>query len=808
MPAESEKQTRSEQEDNRIISESQIKLLRTDSIEELFSILSSSVHELTKDGIVASMKLNSINNSMQFVSCFGLGNLLEKIVNMLGFDPTKESTPIDKMSEKEFRKYRSGKLEKIPDGIHGLLENFVPAAVSSALSKMMGIKEVFTIGLIQKDLPVGGLVILTRRDISEHFDTIERLVGQAAFIVQRKLAEEALKESEERFKALHNASFGGIAIHDRGVIFDCNLGLTKITGYSIEELIGMDGLTLIAPDFRKTVMNNIMTGFEKPYEVKGLRKNGEEFHLRLEGRNIPYKGKKMRTVEFRDITEQKNAEKEVLKIVQHYKALIEKAPDGVVLIDSSGSFKFISSSARKIFGYGAFEEINGSPDEFTHPDDLPMVLSELEKLMINPSYVPILQYRFAHKTGDWIWIESTFSNLLSDPSVEAIVINFRDITDRKKVEEIIQRSDRLESLGILAGGIAHDFNNLLAGIFGYMDLAISRTTEHQVSEYLKKSLSTIERARGLTQQLLTFSKGGTPVRKVDNLFPFLKETALFALSGSNVSVDFDYPENLWTCNFDRNQIGQVIDNLVINAQQAMPVGGTIEFSAQNISLFEKEHPALKHGNYVKISIRDSGIGIPDELLSRIFDPFFTTKPKGHGLGLSTCYSIINRHDGCIDVESWVGKGTAFHVFLPASSENISGSTENSVLTHKGSGTFLVVDDEEVLCEIISEMLKSFGYEVVVKTNGKDAVEYFNGAVKNKQKITGMIFDLTIPGGMGGVDTLKEIRKIDSLIPVFVASGYTKDAVMSNPQEYGFTASICKPFKIEDLEKMLSSNLKY
>jgi len=381
-----------------------------------------------------------------------------------------------------------------------------------------------------------------------------------------------------------------------------------------------------------------------------------------------------------------------------------------------------------------------------------------------------------------------------------------DISERKRMEEGLQKIHRLESLGILAGGIAHNFNNLLCGIFGYIDMAYEISNEKQVKKYLSEVLSNIDRARGLTQQLLTFSKGGAPVKKLDHLQHILKETVQFALNGSNVSCNFDLSDDLWTCNFDRNQVEQVIDNLVINARQSMPAGGTIRVSAQNLSLAQDEHPSLSAGCYIKISIHDSGNGISKEILPRIFDPYFTTKTYGNGLGLSTSYSIISRHNGSIEVESEKGTGTVFHIYLPASRNDVTSGMEKSTPKYKGTGVILIMDDENAILEVISEMLISMGHTVICKSNGRDAVDFFIDKKKTGRKIVGMIFDLTILNGMGGKEAVSEIRKLDADIPVFVASGYSEDPVMANPKAYGFTASICKPFRLAELFEMLKNNL--
>lgn len=517
----------------------------------------------------------------------------------------------------------------------------------------------------------------------------------------------------------------------------------------------------------------------------------------------------------RDITERKLAEVAMLESEARYRTLFEQANDAIWILDLAGD-----RTGRILLANPAAAEMHG------------YTIAEMENLRITdldvPDSVARAQGRFEDiQKGGWISGETlhvrkdgtTFPIAFSAGPIKfdgrpCVLAFSRDITERKRAEEEneklayqINQNQKLESLGLLAGGIAHDFNNLMGGIFGYIDMASEETKESKVVSYLSKAMNTIDRARGLTAQLLTFAKGGAPVQQIGDLFPFVQETAQFALSGANVSCHFEVPKDLWACNFDKNQIGQVIDNLIINAQQAMPVGGTIELTARNIALAEKEHPLLVKGNYIKLSIKDSGVGIPKELISRIFDPFFTTKAKGHGLGLATCYSIIHRHGGTIDVDSEPGKGSSFHVYLPASTESASSAHKKTLKTHKGSGTFLIMDDEEVMRDTIGDMLETLGYSVASKENGKDAIDFYASETKANRKITGLIFDLTVPGGMGGKAAIEEIRKMDTEIPAFVASGYADDPVMKKPAEYGFTASICKPFRKSELSEMLNKYMK-
>ena len=306
-------------------------------------------------------------------------------------------------------------------------------------------------------------------------------------ITEQKALENELAESVERYKSLHNASFGGIAIHDKGVILECNQGLSEMTGYTSKELIGMDGLLLIAPQHREMVMNEIISGNEKPYEANGLRKNGEQFPMRLEARGIPYKGKNIRTVEFRDITESKKAEEEIKKTGQHYQALIEKAPDGIVLIDAEGKFKYISPSAKRMFGYNQSDEITGHPNDYTHPDDLPLVLSEMEKFFKDPTYITTIEYRFIDKHGKWHWIETTFSNLLANPSVESIILNFRDITERKRSEQAISLSEEKFRKAFITSPDSININRLEDGMYISINKGFTQITGYTEEEVQSKT---------------------------------------------------------------------------------------------------------------------------------------------------------------------------------------------------------------------------------------------------------------------------------------------------------------------------------
>jgi PAS domain S-box-containing protein len=490
-----------------------------------------------------------------------------------------------------------------------------------------------------------------------------------------------------------------------------------------------------------------------------------------------------------------------------HRRMFQQSVLGMAVSDNTFHFVMANPAFCEMLGYTEAELSNLTFKDITHPSHLAKDSESIQKLALGEILSYKTEKRYVTKSGEVVYGAVTVTALhdATGKHGHSLVV-LENITRRKQLEDAVNQTAKLESLGVLAGGIAHDFNNLLAGIFGYVDLALAGTKEEKTAHYLKSTIASMGRAKALTYQLLTFAKGGSPIQKVTPLISFIRETTQFALSGSNVSCRFSLDQDLWPCNIDKNQIGQVIDNIVINAQQAMPSGGTIEITAVNISFGEKEHHPLSKGDYVKVSVKDSGIGIPKDIVPRIFDPFYTTKQKGHGLGLATCYSIINRHGGCIDVESEPGKGSMFHVYLPASMDGVVALAPTTA-RHKGIGTIVVMDDEEVVRDIAREMLESMGYTVVCKSDGREAVDFFINETGAKRHCVAMIFDLTIPGGMGGVEAVKEIRKVNKEIPVFVASGYAGNSVMKDPVQNGFVASISKPFTIAELSELLHTHLK-
>ena len=373
------------------------------------------------------------------------------------------------------------------------------------------------------------------------------------------------------------------------------------------------------------------------------------------------------------------------------------------------------------------------------------------------------------------------------------------IDENARIEEELFRARQIESLGILAGGIAHDFNNLLATILMSSSLA-KKYSPSDSKAYAK--LEGVEdaciRARELTHQLLTFSKGGAPVTKVTSVADLIGDSARFVFRGSKSLCSFEVCDDLWRVEVDEGQISQVVHNLAINADQAMPDGGTVVISTENVVVDANSRLSLAPGRYVRISVKDSGIGIPKEQLSKIFIPYFTTKKTGNGLGLATSYSIINKHSGLITVESEPGTGTTFHVFLPASDREITEPEKKVEAEISGSGRILVMDDDEYVLTVTGEALSDAGYQVGYAAGGVEALEVYLAARASGEPYDLVIMDLTIPGGMGGAETIKKLLEIDPKAKAIAASGYAQGAIMSDFRSYGFRGVLAKPFSINEL----------
>jgi signal transduction histidine kinase/CheY-like chemotaxis protein len=409
-----------------------------------------------------------------------------------------------------------------------------------------------------------------------------------------------------------------------------------------------------------------------------------------------------------------------------------------------------------------------------------------------------------------LYVEITASPLIGqDGHIYGGIEVVRDITARKKMTEEVLRAQKLESIGLLAGGIAHDFNNLLTALLGNVSLAktYAGTDTKKVVEKLAAAEKASLRAKNLTQQLLTFSKGGAPVKKVMYIKELLTDSCSFALRGANVNCGYEFEEDLWPVDVDSGQLSQVIHNLVINADQAMPEGGIVNIRAENV-VFDKKNPLpLTAGNFVRLSVTDQGVGIGHQDLPNIFDPFFTNKPGGSGLGLATAFSIIKNHQGHITVESTPGKGSTFFVYLPAADKEAVDIHKEDVRIYLGQGRILVMDDNEEVREIAAGLLSHAGYTVDLVNEGAEALSVYRQAQETGKRFDVVILDLTVPGGMGGKEASEKILAVDPSAKIIVSSGYANDPIMADYSKHGFSGVVPKPYKVQELSKVVHDVLQ-
>ena len=503
-----------------------------------------------------------------------------------------------------------------------------------------------------------------------------------------------------------------------------------------------------------------------------------------------------------DITERRHAEAARRESEDRYRDLFENANDAIFIVDADLNYIDANKKAVELFGFSREEILRMNILDVIPSEQVSRSEKVLRKLRGKESYDKFVG-KMKRKDGRWLDIEVSSSPIIKNGAVVGSRDIVRDITERKKLEEELMKREKLESLGVLTGGLAHDFNNLLTAILGNISLAgIPGQTSEAILARLTDAEKAALRARDLTQQLLTFSKGGAPVKQMLNIGAIIKDSAAFSLSGSSVKCIYEMPKDLWSVEADAGQMSQVINNLVINADQAMPGGGTITITGENVILEAENRFSLKEGNYVKIAIKDQGMGIPREHLRKIFDPYFTTKQKGSGLGLASAFSVVRRHDGYIAVESILGSGTTFSLYLPASVKDLSGEKERGEDQLAGKGKILVMDDEESVRKVAGEILKTLGYEVEHAGDGREALAIYRKAKESAVPFDAVIMDLTIPGGMGGREAVGELLRIDPGAKVIVSSGYSQDPVMANFRDYGFAGVISKPYRVSELGKKL------
>jgi PAS domain S-box-containing protein len=641
-------------------------------------------------------------------------------------------------------------------------------------------------------------------------------------IMIRHGTELALKQSEERYRLLVENQKDMVVkfSRDQKMLF-VSPSYCKTFGIKEENILGRSFFPLIHEDDIETVKTSIAS-LEKPPHTT----YHEERAKTAEGwRWIGWSLKAIvddsgNIVEIfsvgRDITDQKRAEEALLEAY----SIINRSPVVVFLWKNAEQWpvEFASDNVKELFGYTVDEFSSGkiSYAGTVYPDDLERVVEEVSTFSREKERKEFYHepYRIITKNGEVKWLDDrTYIRRGENGNIthyEGIVMDITDRMrieqDKKKLETQLQQAQKLESMGILAGGIAHDFNNILTTILGNVTLAKCQVTpEDELFDLLSEAETASARAQTLTRQLLTFAKGGAPVKETASIKEILKESFSFVLRGSKSCCEFSIAENLWPADADVGQISQVINNIVINANQAMPKGGIIQVAAENLIIEDNHGLPGKPGRYIRISVTDQGVGIAQKHLLNIFDPYFTTKQEGSGLGLATAYSIIKRHDGHIVVESRLEVGTTFHIYLPASEKAVPEKEEIKLI--KGHGRILVMDDEASLRKIVGRMLGVLGYEAEFARDGAEAIRMVKEAKESEKPYDAVILDLTVPGGMGGKEAINKLLEIDPEVKAIVSSGYSDDPVLANFQEYGFKAMMPKPFEFLSLGKVLHDVLQ-
>lgn len=629
-------------------------------------------------------------------------------------------------------------------------------------------------------------------------------------ITERKRAEKDLREKEEKYKLLFESANDGIFIHDETGFIDCNQRGAEMYGLPKEEIIGRqpgefaperqpDGRlsSFVAGEKIRAALN----GTPQLFEWQPVRADGSPFDVEITLSRLELGGRICLQAIVRDITERKHAE-EALRLTRF---TVDNVADAVYWMTSNAQIVEVNETACSMLGYTRGEFLNLTVLDID-PDFTAERWANAWGTLKGQGRITI-ETKHRTKDGRIIPVE-IMANYLSFGGTELDCAFARDITERKRLEQELLRSQKLEAIGTLAGGIAHDFNNLLQGIFGYISLAKMTIADKQRTQaMLEQAEQALHMSVNLTTQLLTFAKGGKPVKTTVHLQPLIENAARFALSGSRADYSIRSDHDLWAAEVDKGQFGQVIQNIVLNAEQAMPDGGTIEITARNVRAPKKELPSLPKGRYVEIAVRDTGIGIPANYLRKIFDPYFTTKEKGSGLGLATSYSIIKNHGGLIEVVSAPGTGTTFFIYLPAIEAEREVDEVRSVSACIRNAKILIMDDEELVRNTACALIRSLGHEADVAVDGESAVSKYQAARESGSPFDIVILDLTVRGGMGGREAIERLRVIDPGVRAVVSSGYSDNDVIAAYQKYGFMACLAKPYDVENLRKTLNTLLR-
>ncbi|MCL6621789.1 MAG: PAS domain S-box protein [Syntrophobacterales bacterium] len=683
------------------------------------------------------------------------------------------------------------------------------------------VQEVFTQGTMQvreMTAPDGRILELRAFPVTDDQGQVTLVVKQVVDITARRRSEEALRRSEENYRLLVS-SIPGVVFRGyadwRIEVFDDQV--ETLTGYPREDFTSgrRKWCDLIVPEDLPEARRLFVQALEGTLSyVRSYRIRHREGHLVW----VQARGQIILDAQGRidhvigvcfDISAQKQIEEQLATEKERLAVTLRSIGDGVIATDTQGRIVLMNDVAERLTGWTQ-AEAKGVPaaqvfclSEESNGGAVDPVLEVIRTG--RPLRLPA-QALLRPRDGAARSISATAAPIVDrSGQVDGVVLVFQDITGHRQLEAELRKIEKLSSLSILAGGIAHDFNNILTGILGNLSLAM---IAHQDQDLLLPRLAEAERAalraRDLVQQLLTFAKGGAPVKEVAFLPELIRESANFTCRGSQARVAFDLAPDLKPAEVDPAQFSQVIQNLILNAVQAMPRGGTIWVTGENVRLGPDSPLPLPQGPYIKISVKDQGVGIPEAYLAKIFDPFFSTKQKGSGLGLATAYSIIKNHGGYMTVTSQVGQGTVFHIYLPASAREAPPPRPRAPAEPvPGRGRVLVMDDDEMVRSVAGKILAHLGYEADFARDGEEALRLYDAARHAGRPFDVVIMDLTIPGSLGGKETIRRLLHLAPEARVIVSSGYADDPIITNYQEYGFKGVIRKPYRIHTFSRELA-----
>lgn len=638
-------------------------------------------------------------------------------------------------------------------------------------------------------------------------------IGINRDITDQKRMEEALARQGEHYRTLFEISPLAIMLADAdGRVVAANNAFCDYLGYPRKEMLGLEINRFAVSDSQELIKSNIrriLAGKALRHIVKNQRKDGTDCYLDLnEKKVILPDGKPGVLMAALDITEQIQAVAELKESEVKFQQLFSGMSNCVAVYEAveEGEDFIIKDFNR------AAEELEKLKKESIIGRRVTEVFPRIVEFGLlgvlrrvwktgKAEHYPVSFYEDRRIAG---WRENYIYKL---PSGDVVAV-YNDVTVRKRMEEELGKTQKLESLGILAGGIAHDFNNILMSIMGNVSIAKLKAKEdNDISRLLAEAESACIQAKNLTQQLLTFSRGGKPVKRTIFISDLIRDSTRLALSGSKSEATFSIADSLWPVEADPPQIQQVLNNLIINAGQAMPGGGQVKIGARNITITKKMGLPLKDGRYIQMTCTDTGVGIPEKFLGRVFDPYFTTKKQGSGLGLATAYSIIKNHGGLITVESKAENGTTFTVYLPASEKEVRRERRFEKQISGGEGKILLMDDNPAVRTVAMRMVQELGYEVVGAGDGTEAIVKFREARQEGHPFDAVILDLTIKGGLGGQEALRELKKIDPELKAIVSSGYSTNAAMADYKKFGFRGIIAKPYKLEELSRTLDQVIR-